>query len=188
MAGLFVTDIECLAAGVTDGVVVPRSEPELMSIFDPGVGGPAFRNDGSDVGISKKVDPGCGRDLAGSHADDILAAVVGESADAIEENEMVGRSRIGRGGGERIAGRDKAPDLSPRRSDAGDLLRKGLGAVGEDDAGDSLEKDAILFSEVLAAPDEDAPGSIDAMGPGAGSDEAVDAILQVLPVTRKIFV
>src|SRR5690606_31617615 len=95
-----VAQVKSLAGGITDRIVVPGGETKLVGIVDPGVGGSAFRNDRSDVGVCEEIDPGRGSGLSGSHANDIFPAIVGESSDAVEEDEFMFAARIG-GGGQR---------------------------------------------------------------------------------------
>ena len=69
-----------------------------------------------------------------------------------------------------------------------ELVGERPAVVGDDRAGDRLEKDPVLIGYLLRMPDEDAPGSIDDMGFDAGSDQPDDLFLEPLPVPVVTFV
>ena len=116
---LLVADVERLAAGVGDRVVVPGREPEFVAVLRPGVGAAALGDDGAELRVGDHVDPRRGRGLAGREDDDVLAAVAAEAAQAVEERQVALREL---GGGRRFG-------PAPRRLErAGSALRRGRAA------------------------------------------------------------
>ena len=102
-AGLLVADVDRLAAGVGDRIVVPRREAELVAVLRPGVGAAALGDDRAELRIGDHVDPRRGRGLAGAEEHDVLAPVAAEAAQAVEERQVALRHLGGRGRLERGA-------------------------------------------------------------------------------------
>src|SRR3546814_3834706 len=92
-------DIERLAAGVADRVVVPGREPELMRILRPRVAGVRFAGHAAEPGIGQHVRPWRRRRLSLRRVDHVLVAVRGERAEAVAFAQRRGgwieRPRIG---------------------------------------------------------------------------------------------
>ena len=95
LPGLLVAEIERLAAGVADRVVVPGGEPEFVAVLRPGVGAAAFGDDRAELRVGDHVDPRRGRRLAGAEDDHVLAAVAAEAAQAVEERQVAPRGFVG---------------------------------------------------------------------------------------------
>ena len=95
VASLFVPEVEGLSARVAHRVVVPRGEAELVSVFAPGIGLAALRDDGAEVGIGQDVHPRCRRHLPMRGGDDVLAPIGGKSPQPVEEREIVAWQRSG---------------------------------------------------------------------------------------------
>src|SRR3546814_6682789 len=97
--GLLVADIERLAAGVADRVVVPGREPELMSILRPRIAGVRFAGHDAEPGIGQYVRPRRRRRLSLRQVDHVLVAVRGERAEAVafaqRRGGWIDRPRIG---------------------------------------------------------------------------------------------
>src|SRR3546814_365112 len=97
--GLLVADVERLAAGVADRVVVPGREPELMRILRPRVAGVRFAGHAAEPGIGQHVRPRRRRRLPRRQVDHVLVAVRGERAEAVAFAQRRGgwteRPRIG---------------------------------------------------------------------------------------------
>ena len=80
MAGFFVTQIKCLPSLIGNRIIFPRGEPEFVCVGIPGVGLPAFADDGSECGVCQNVDPGGGcRDLF-RKVNDVFLAIFGITA------------------------------------------------------------------------------------------------------------
>ena len=99
-----------------------------------------------------------------------------------------------RGGGAGAANQERrsrwheAGDFSLDRRLALDLFRQGLGAVGEDDARDSLQEDPVFFRQLFAAAEEDSARFVHLLRFRADSDQAQDAVLQNLTIPGEILV
>ncbi len=50
-AGFVVAEVEVLAGGIGDGVVVPGGEAELVGVLRPGIGAAGFADDGAEGGV-----------------------------------------------------------------------------------------------------------------------------------------
>ena len=185
---LFIAQIDGFAAGIGDGIVVPGGEPELMAVFRPGIGAAPFRHDGAELRVGDHVHPRRGRRLAGGQDRHVLAAVVAETAQAVEERQIAPRGLVGDGrlgpAAQRLQMRDR--DFGP--SAALDLLRQRSAVIQQYDARHGLQQRTIFFRHLLAAADEDAAGPVDERRFGTGGDEIHDGFLQRLPIDRIVFV
>src|SRR5512142_3499297 len=90
-SGLLVPDVEGLARGVAHRVVVPGRQPELVGVLDPGIGAPAFADDGADLGAGDDVGPRRPCGLTGLERNDVFAAVRREAAQPVAEDALPGR-------------------------------------------------------------------------------------------------
>src|SRR5437762_10001642 len=120
-----------------------RSETKQVGVLAPCIAEAAFRHDCTEGGICEDVHPRSGRGLVRRKCDDIFAAGRRESADPVEEDQIIcWRS----GGFARLrpmdARRSKLRNSHLRRSTI-DLLGKGSLAIGDDCARDRLEKDTV---------------------------------------------
>src|SRR5690606_40820230 len=90
LAGVLVTQVERLTAGIADRVVVPGGEPELVRVLGPGVAGRAVADHAAEIGVGQHVRPRRRRHSARAGLDDVLAAVGGERTDAVVEDPIPG--------------------------------------------------------------------------------------------------
>ena len=142
------------------------------------------------LGFASTFTQGAGVVCPRGGRDDVLAAIGRESAQAVEEDQIA----RGRGGGRRRIGtagpgrqRAAAPVLRPC-SGRSIWSASDPRAVGDDDASDGLEQNAILVRYLVARPDEDAAGPVRHVGFDAGGNQSHDLVLQQLPVAGVIFV
>ena len=88
VAAFLVAQVDRLAAGVADGIVVPRRQSQFVGVLAPGVGTPGLRDHATEARIGEHVDPRRRRPRPRRRRDDVFASVGGKAADAV-----VGRSR-----------------------------------------------------------------------------------------------
>ena len=187
LPGLLVAEVKCLAARVTQGIVVPGREPEFRGVVHPCISPAAFRDHGADLCISQHIRPRGGRGLSGCERDHILASVGRETAEAVEEDALArwGRCRRRR---QWRSGRGETWNLARDRRLPLDLLGHRLRAVREDRPRDRLQQDAVFLGKLLAPPQENPAGLVHPVRFGAGGNQADDALLQDLTISGKILV
>ena len=189
MAAFLVAQIQGFAAGGADRIVAPWCQAEFVGVLAPGVAQAALGDDGSEIRIRDHVDPGrrCSLRLRGG--DHILAAVGAEAAVVVAEDEVRSR-RVARCRrlGAMASGRHEPPHALVGQSAPVDLFDQRAAAVGDDDARNRLQQDAVLVGNLLGRAYENAAGAVDGGGFGAGRDQAHDLVLQPLPVAHVIFV
>jgi hypothetical protein len=95
LAGLLITDIEGLAGGVPNEIIVPGCQSEFVGIFEPGICAAAFRDDRPKRRIGQDIHPRGRSRLAGLEGDDIFAAVGGKPAQAVGEDQVPRGDRLG---------------------------------------------------------------------------------------------
>ena len=140
------------------------------------------------MGRGDHVDPGRGRRTPGLEEDHVFAPVGREAAQAVFEDPLARREGLGRGVGVwRRRGLQRGGEAA-RRVAALHLFAQRLRRVGEHDPRHALEKDLVLFREVLDAAQEDAAGLVDQARVGAGVDGADDAVVERGAVAREVFV
>ena len=153
LAGLLVAQVDRLAAGVGDRIVVPRRQPQLVRVLAPGVAAAGLRDDAAEARIGDDVGPGRRRPLARRRRDDVFAAVAAEAADAVEQPQALPVGRGAAGARAATAGAASARRVRvgssgvPRRSRRAAALRllgQRAAAVAEHDAGDRLQQDAVF--------------------------------------------
>ena len=195
-AGIFVADVDGLAARVRDRVIGPWREPELVAVVDPRAAAARLGDHGADARIRQTVDPRCGRGHARLEADHVFAAVGREATEAVEGVEWAWcQLRLEcRGGGRWRVGQCESPPRFERRD--GDLrptaffclLDQRAAFVGEHHAGGRLQQHAILFRELFATTHENAAGTVDESCLRAGGDESDDRLVQDLSIDGVILV
>src|SRR5688572_26040855 len=95
LARLLVAEKDGFTRRIADGIVSPRRQPVLVAVARPRVARTALRGDESKRRVRDDVRPWAGREPAGIliDGDDVLAPVVGEPTDAVEQLEVVGNRR-----------------------------------------------------------------------------------------------
>ena len=86
------------------------------------------------------------------------------------------------------AGRHESWNSRVGRNTTVDLVGQGSAVIGDDRAGDRLEKNPVLIGDLLRMPDKNASGPINHMGFDAGSDQPDDLFLETLPIAVATFV
>jgi len=192
MAGLFIAQIDRLAAGVTEGVVVPGGQAELMGIFTPGVGAAALGDQGAEVGIGQHVAPRRRRWPAGEQLDVVFAPIRRETTESVGMPRILARHPICavdvRPGCGPEPGRHQHGRAKLRQHPVVELLGQRTPTIGDDSAGNGLEKQPVLGGDVLHRPHEDVPGLPTRTGAAARCDQVDDLLLQALPVAGVILV
>ena len=186
-ARLLVPDVERLPAAVADRVVVEGGQAELVSVLHPRVGAPALADDRPHVGTRDHVRPRRGRALPGLQADDVLAAVEREAAEAVVKDAVSLGQCLDRFRRRLARGLERCRQALGRHA-ALHLLGECLDGVGEHHAGDSLEQHPILFGQLFRAPDEHAAGLVDDGRFGPRVDQAHDLVVKDGPVAREVLV
>ena len=104
LAGVFVAYVEGFARQVANGIVAPGRKTVFVRVFAPGIDGAGFGNHRSEGRVGDDVDPGRRRALSRRKRDHIFAAVLGESAEAVKEDQIgCARRAGGSGGAARVA-------------------------------------------------------------------------------------
>ena len=155
LAGFVVANVDRLADRIPDRVVRPRRDLVLAAVAGPGVAAARFGHEEPELGIGDHVRPRRGRRLAGTEDDDVLAPVIGEPAEAVEELQ-VGRHRRRRLG---LAGAAGDPGRGLPGSgtiDADHLVREGPAPADDDDSRDRLDERPVLGRELLGREQVDA--------------------------------
>ncbi|MNF86938.1 hypothetical protein D3C84_693890 [compost metagenome] len=167
--GFIVAQVQGLAAGVANRIVVPGGQAELVGVQVPGVGAATFRDDRTEQWICQHIDPGGRSADAGLQLEHVLAAVAAEAAIGVGQAEGgIGRaSRRPR----RLCRREEEVGVEARPAGLGlatqDLVVQGAGAVVEDDPRDGLDQGAVFRRELLRRPHEDSARPVDQVGFGA---------------------
>src|SRR3989339_660269 len=85
---VFISDIQSLAGGIRNRVVIPRGQPELVCVLAPGVTAAAFGNNRAKASVCQDIDPGRRRGMMGHDNNDIFTAVRSEPAGAVKEDQV----------------------------------------------------------------------------------------------------
>ena len=88
IATFFVTQIIDLSAWITNRIIAPGSQTELMCIFTPGIGLAALGDDRSKSGIRQDIRPRCRRSLVLAGRDDIFAPIRSKTSETIVEEQF----------------------------------------------------------------------------------------------------
>ena len=186
--GLIVSQVEGLTRPVSDRVVPPGREPELVRVLRPGVSPAALRYDRAEGGVREDVHPRRGRDLAGAVLDDVLAPILGEAADpVVVVKGLAVELRRGREGRARAC-YGEPRDLRVRPPHPFDLLGERAVAVGQDDARQGLHQHPVLLGDLVESPDEDPARPVDQVGIRAEAGLTDQLVGEVLPIPRHVLV
>src|SRR5690606_15075181 len=187
-AGLLVAQVEGLAAGVDQRIVVPRREPILVRVLEPGVGAAALADDGAEARVGDDVRPRRRSRLVPVD-DDVFARIAGEAAEVVVE-EQLGRlaPRLGVLGFtyRRPAARHQGRDAALDRRAARQLFGQRAARADEDRPRDRLHQDAVLARDLARVAHEDAAGAVDHVGVDADRDQSEDRLLQLLAVDVRL--
>ena len=141
-------------------------------------------------GFASTFTHGAGVHLPMRCRNDVLASVRRESAESVEEHQIVARQR------RRLpVGSDRWVRVSVRsgtdyfyNTATVDLVRQYSPAVGDDGTSYGLEQDAVLVRYLVHRSYKNAAWLIGHVGFDACGNESHDPVLQKLPVTGAIFV
>ena len=140
-------------------------------------------------GLASTFTHGAGVTCPSRGRNDILAPIRGESAQPVEEDQIAAGQRGDRRGfGAVGSGRREARHGCFHQAATVDLVRQRPPAVGDDDASDRLEQDAVLLRYLVRRSYENAARSIGHVGFDACGNEPHDLVVEKLPVTGVIFV
>ena len=84
MAAVFVAKIKDFTAGIADRIVMPRTKPELMGIFTPGVGLAILGDKGAKNWIGDHIHPRRRCHLSGRRRHHVFMAIGGESSQTVK--------------------------------------------------------------------------------------------------------
>src|ERR1051326_8957361 len=113
LPGLLIADVENLAGRIPHRVVRPGRQLVLATVPRPGVTRARFRDLKPEAWVGNHVDPRGRRPLTLAEGRDVLASVVGKSAEAVEKLEIgtarwqTGRRRLGPAAGRSRSGDGK---------------------------------------------------------------------------------
>ena len=159
-AVLVVPDVDRLPGRIGHRVVGPRRELVLAAVPPPGVPGARLRDGEPEGLVGDDVEPRRRRGLPGAEDRDVLPAVVGEPAEAVEELELRARRRdlrpVGARGGRRRPGRDRpGRPLEPEH-----LVGQAAPPAQQDRPRRRLQQRPIVGRQVVPAQDvHPAPGA-----------------------------
>ena len=185
---LLVTDVDGLAAGVGDGIVIPWREAVLMAVLGPRVAATSLRDDGAKLRIGKDVDPWGRRRLSGGQPCHILPAIVAETTQTVEVGDIPLRHGVGCFGIGQPAGRLQQRNHKVWSTSPLGLFGQRPSVVVQDDAGHRLQQRPVFLRHLFAAANEDATAFVDQRGFGATRDQIDDGFLQRLPVDGIVFI
>ena len=207
-SGLFVAQVEGLARGIADRIVVPWGQAELVRVLAPGIAGRALAHHAAELRVGEHVRPGCGRGLPVLEVDDVFASIGREATDAIAEEtffrNFLERPRIVwpvrvvvSCRGRCVVSRQQfvldrrrhqhRHDRCDRRTPA-DLFGQGAARIAEDHPRHRLQQHPVFLRDLLRRAHEDATGPVDHVRFDARGDQAHDLVLQLLPVTGLVLV
>ena len=98
VAAVLVAQVQRLARGIDDRIVGPGRQQVLAAVLRPGEGTAGFGHEGAEAGVRDDVAPGQWRATLAVQLDHVLAAAVGETAEAVRELERRGGDRDDRPG------------------------------------------------------------------------------------------
>src|SRR5688500_6816756 len=84
LSGVFVADEDRLAGGIAYRIVSPGGQAIVVAVLRPRIAGAALGGDKSKRRMGNDVRPGVGRAAILVDRDDVLAAVIGKPAAAVE--------------------------------------------------------------------------------------------------------
>ena len=88
---ILVAEINGLATGIGDRVVVPGSQAELVTVLRPSVDATTLGHDGAELWVGDHVDPRRGCGLPGREKGDVFPAIAAEATQAVEEGQIARR-------------------------------------------------------------------------------------------------
>lgn len=200
LPGVFVAQVERLAGGIADRIVMPGREPEFVRVFGPAIAGAAVADHAAELRIGHHVAPRRRCCDAFVQGDAVLAAVGGEGTQAVvEQHRFFGGSLQGlvqvRGmragqfiGAVRLPHRLQQRRLRTRAGVALQLRIQRAVGIAQNRPCHGLQQHAVFLRDVLDGAHEDTAGAVEHIGLGVGGDQAQDGVLQLLAIAGLAFV
>ena len=157
---LFIPYVEHVAWRIAHRVVRPVGEQVLLTVHRPGAARAGLGDEATEVSVGDHVDPWRRRPVSRAKDGHVLAAILVEAAEAVEEFELRSRRRSRRSNHTRC--RTCNPDRT-RRCDRlapgnrGELLGNRSTPAREADAGDTLQDIALHRSQLIGGESKGLP-------------------------------
>ena len=181
---LFVAQIERFRRQIGDRVIAPGGQPIFAAVERPTVAAAYLTGEKAKVRVGNHIDPGGRRRFTRTQIDLIFAAISAKATQAIVKLKVSGAGE-GRLGSNKVIIRSHRLKAGQRRGPTiqiGQLRRQRAVASIQQDVRRSQQECAFGFAHLVGTQNKDTAPLVDPTVAVQPAEEAVDIILQRLPI------